>query len=53
MDWIVTHWVEVVAALWSVDQLLKVIAKLTPWGWDDNVSDMLGNLLAKFFPKGK
>lgn len=49
--WFTNNWVNVVAILWSVDQLLKVVSKLTPWGWDDNVSDILGNLLLKFFPK--
>lgn len=40
-----------VAVLWSIDQLLKVVAPLTPWKLDDNLADILGNLLAKFFPK--
>ena len=40
-----------VAVLWAIDQLLKVIAPLTPWKVDDNISDMFGKLLAKFFPK--
>ena len=40
-----------VAVLWAIDQLLKVIAPLTPWKVDDNISDMLGKLLSKFFPK--
>ena len=53
MAWITTHWLEVVGILWGVDQILKVIAKLTPTKIDDNISDMLGSLLAKFFPKGK
>lgn len=42
-----------VAILWSVDQLLKVVAPLTPWKLDDNLSDLLGKLLTRFFPKGK
>ena len=40
-----------VAILWSIDQLLKLIAPLTPWKLDDNLADILGNLLSKFFPK--
>lgn len=40
-----------VAILWSLDQLLKLIAPLTPWKLDDNIADILGNLLGKFFPK--
>lgn len=54
MEWIQTNWVNVVAILWTVDQLLKIIAKLNPaHDWVDNVSDALGNILVKFFPKGK
>ena len=40
-----------VAVLWAVDQLLKVIAPLTPWTLDDNIEDIFGKILAKFFPK--
>jgi hypothetical protein len=40
-----------VAVLWCVDALLKTIAPLTPTPIDDNIADMLGKLLAKFFPK--
>lgn len=40
-----------VAVLWSIDQLLKVLAPLTPWKLDDNISDILSKLLSKFFPK--
>lgn len=40
-----------VAILWAIDQLLKVVAPLTPWKLDDNLSDILGKLLSRFFPK--
>lgn len=53
MEWIQAHWVDLVAAIWAFDQLLKIIAKLTPTKIDDNLADYLGNILAKFFPKGK
>ena len=51
MEWITSHWVEVVAALWSLDQLLKIIAQLTPTKVDDNISDVIGKILATFFKK--
>lgn len=51
MDFLSAHWVEIVAALWSIDQLLKIIAPLTPWKVDDNISDYLGKILLRFFPK--
>ena len=40
-----------VAILWSIDQLLKLIAPLTPTKIDDNLADILGKLLGRFFPK--
>ena len=47
------NWTNIVAILWTVDQLLKIIAKMNPEkNWVDNVSDFLGNILARFFPKG-
>lgn len=54
MEWISHNWVNIVAILWSVDQILKVVAKLNPkHDWVDNLSDMFGNILVKFFPKGQ
>lgn len=53
MEWITTNWMSIVAALWSLDQLLKIVAKLTPTKIDDNIADYLGNILAKFFPKSQ
>ena len=53
MEWIQHNWLEIVGIVWAFDQFLKVIAKVTPWGWDDNLSDILGSLLKNFFPKGK
>jgi len=42
-----------VAVLWCVDALLKTLAPLTPTKIDDNVADVLGKILAKFFRKGQ
>ena len=50
MQWIQANWVQIVAALWSFDQLLKIISPLTPTKIDDNISDYIGKMLAKFFP---
>lgn len=51
--WFTTNWVNVVAALWTVDQFLKIVAPLTPWKMDDNVADWVGRFLKQFFPKGQ
>ena len=52
MEWLQTHWLEIVGILWGIDQILKVVAKMNPErDWVDNVSDFLGNILLKFFPK--
>ena len=53
MDWIQSNWLNIVGILWGVDQILKIVAKITPNKVDDNISDMLGNILVRFFPKGK
>ena len=55
IDWVTNgnNWTNIVAVLWTVDQLLKVLAKLNPErDWVDNVSDFLGNILLRFFPNG-
>ena len=49
--WFTTNWVNVVALLWTVDQLLKIIAPLTKSTWDDNIADMFGKILARFFQR--
>jgi len=51
VNWFQTNWVAICAAIWSFDQLLKIVAKITPWGWDDNLSDMIGKFIAQFLPK--
>lgn len=51
MEWLTANWVNIVAALWSFDQLLKIVAKLTPTKVDDNIADYLGSILSKFFPQ--
>lgn len=53
MDWITHNWQSIVAILWIIDQLLKVIAPLTGTKIDDNLADMFGKTLARFFPKGQ
>lgn len=51
MEWLMQNGANIVAILWTVDQLLKIIAKMTPTKIDDNISDYLGSILSKFFPK--
>jgi len=53
MEWLQAHWLDIVGAVWAFDQFLKIVSKITPWGWDDNVADYIGNFLAKFFPKSQ
>jgi len=51
VNWFQTNWVSICAAIWAFDQLLKIVAKITPWGWDDNLSDIIGKFIAQFLPK--
>ena len=49
--WFTQNWGAVVAVGWTLDQLLKIISPLTPTKLDDNISDLLGKMLARFFKK--
>lgn len=51
MEWLQGHWLDIVGACWAFDQFLKVFCKLTPTKVDDNIADMIGNWLSKFFPQ--
>jgi len=51
--WVQANWVQLVAALWLLEQLLRVISAWTPTKLDDNIVDFLSNILKKFFPKGQ
>jgi hypothetical protein len=44
------HYASIVALIWTIDQLLKIIAPLTSFKWDDNLADMFGKLIARFLP---
>lgn len=49
--WFQENWVTVLGVWYGIDQILKVIAPLTKTKIDDNLSDIIGKLLAKFAPK--
>lgn len=49
--WFGANWVSVMGILWAIDQILKLVAPLTPTKIDDNIADVFGKLLAKFFKK--
>ena len=51
VQWITSHWIAIVPIVWTIDQLLKLICKLTPTLKDDNVADIIGSWIAKLFPK--
>ena len=39
------------AGAWLLEQALRVLSKITPWTWDDNLVDVLAGILSKIFPK--
>lgn len=45
------NWVAIVAALWLIEQAMRAVSKLTPWKFDDNITNFLTNILTRFFPK--
>ena len=51
MDWLQNNWLTIVGVVWSFDQFLKIFSKLTPTKVDDNIADVIGSWLAKFFPQ--
>lgn len=50
---VMDNWVQIVAALWLIEQALRIISELTPWKWDDNISKVFTGILKKFFPEKK
>lgn len=51
MEWITAHWVELIAGLWALEQVLRVISELTPFKWDDNIVKVFSKILKSFFPQ--
>ena len=51
INWLKENWVSVMGIIYAIDQILKIIAPLTPTKIDDNLADILGKLLAKHFMK--
>ena len=51
IKWFSENGMAIIGILWGIDQILKVIAPLTPTKIDDNLADYLGKFLAKFAKK--
>lgn len=49
INWVQTHWLELAGVWYAIDQILKIIAPLTPTKIDDNISDYIGKLVARVF----
>jgi hypothetical protein len=49
--WLQAHWVELGVGLWLLEQALRVLSKITPWKWDDNLVDVIAKVLSSVFPK--
>ena len=47
------HWVEILALLGAVDLILGIVAKWTPFVWDDNVYAILHSLVSRLTGRGK
>jgi hypothetical protein len=48
---IAAHWVEIGVALWLLEQALRILSKITPWKWDDNLVNVIENILKALFPR--
>ena len=51
ITWGKTNWQSIVVGLCAIDQLLGVIAPLTPWTFDDRLSRIVTNLLKRLVTK--
>ena len=49
--WLQANWVPLAAGLWLVEQGFRVVSKITPWKWDDNLVDILAKILSSIAPK--
>jgi len=43
MQWMIDNWDSILAALVAFSAFFALLAKLTPWGWDDKLSAMIQN----------
>ena len=48
-SWLAANGVTIVAILWCVEKILRLIDKITPetMKWDDNIADILARILTK------
>lgn len=53
ISYIQANWVQLVAALWLLEQAMRAVSELTPWQWDDNIVKVISKILKSFFPKSK
>ena len=50
LAWIQANWIALIAAVVAIEHAIRLISKLTPWTWDDNIADWLAKLLKIFIP---
>ena len=51
MDFFAQNWVQIGVSLWLIEQALRILSKITPWTWDDNLVDVMAKVLGALFPK--
>lgn len=47
------NWVQLGVALWLLEQAFRILSKITPWKWDDNLVDIVAKVLSALFPPKK
>jgi len=45
MQWIIDNWDSILAAVVAFSAFFALLAKLTPWGWDDRLSGLIRRIL--------
>lgn len=46
MEWVFTHWTEILVGALALSGAFAQIAQVTPWLWDDEASGIIAKILA-------
>lgn len=50
MEWIKDNWIALIAAIVAFEHAIRLVSKITPWKWDDNIADWIAKLINIFKP---
>ena len=50
IDWIIQNAGQVALIVIAVEHAIRLISKITPWKWDDNIADWLAKVINALKP---